>query len=97
VLSGALISNVGQVLITHLFSERLSLQGSVNYGLNESVPKGLVEFRNFTVTTGLTYKLTREMAVDLFFSHNDFAVSQTTTDYTILRNVVGLGLTAQWQ
>jgi opacity protein-like surface antigen len=94
--SGVLISNVGQLQVTHLLSERLSLRGSTNYGYNETVPDALAKFTNFTVSMGLNYKLTRTMAVDLFYIHNDFKTDSPGLTYTILRNVVGFALNAQW-
>lgn len=96
VVSGALISNVGQVLITHLLSERLSLQGSARYGYNESVPNATVKFTNLTLSMGLKYMLTRTMAVDLFYDHTDFKTDSQALTYTIVRDVVGLSLTAHW-
>lgn len=94
--AGAIISNVGRVLVIHRLSERLSLRGSVNYGLNESVPAVTVRFTNLTTSTGLTYKLTRSMEVDLFYDHSDFKTDAQTLDFTILRDVVGFSLTAKW-
>ena len=96
-VAGALISNVGLVQITHLLSERLSLRGSAKYAYNETVPVAIAKFTNLTLSTGLKYMLTRTMAVELFYEHNDFKTESPVLDYTILRNVVGLSLTAQWQ
>jgi len=96
--AGALISNLGQVQITHRLSERLSLRGSVNYAFNQIVPtQSGIQFNNFTVSTGLDYNLTRTMTVGLFYNHMDFKTESPTLNYSILRNVVGFSLTAQWE
>jgi len=95
-VAGAIISNVGQAQVIHRLSERLALRGSANYAYNESVPERVVRFNTLTLSTGLNYKLTRTMLVDLFYEHTDFKTDSQTLDFTILRNVVGLSLTAQW-
>lgn len=95
-VAGAIMSNVGRVEVIHRLSERLSLRGSANYAYNESVPERVVRFNALTLSTGLNYKLTRTMEVDLFYNHSDFKTDSQTLDFTILRNVVGLSLTAQW-
>jgi uncharacterized protein (PEP-CTERM system associated) len=95
-VAGAIISNVGRVEVIHRLSERLSLRGSANYAYNESVPERVVRFNALTLSTGLNYKLTRTMGVDLFYDHSDFKTDSQTLDFTILRNVVGLSLTALW-
>ena len=96
-VQGALISNVGRAHLVHRLSERFSLRGDAYYALNQSVPEGLAEFNNFTLSTGLSYNLTREMALEVFYDYNDFKTESTTLDYTIYRNVVGFSLTAQWR
>jgi len=95
--AGALISNVGQVQITHLLSERLSLRGRLSYALNEGVPTTSgVQFTNITVSTGIGYKLTRTIDVGLFYDYTDFKNETPALSYTVLRNVVGFSLTGYW-
>jgi opacity protein-like surface antigen len=96
-VGGALISNLGRVQIIHRLSERLSLRGSAFYAFNEAVSDRAVKFNNLTLSTGLSYNLTRSMAVDLSYEHTDFKRETTTTGFTVLRDVVTLSLTAQWQ
>jgi opacity protein-like surface antigen len=95
-LGGAFISNVGRVQLVHRLSERLSLRGSANYAFNETIPSR-AKFNNLTLSTGLSYNLTRSMVVDLFYDHLDFKTDSAALDFTILRDVVGVSLTAQWE
>jgi opacity protein-like surface antigen len=96
-VAGALISNVGTLAASHKLSRLLTLQGSVNYGLNETVPDRTVKFTSFTANAGLNYKLTKTMSMDLYYSYNDFKTEQPGSTIAILRNVVGFALTAEWK
>jgi opacity protein-like surface antigen len=95
-VSGALISNIGQLAVNHKFTRLLSAGGSVNYGYNETIPSA-VKFTSFTATAGLNYKLTKIMSLDLYYSYNDFRTEQTGSSFAILRNVVGFSLSAEWK
>jgi opacity protein-like surface antigen len=96
-VSGAMISNVGTLSISHKLTRLLTLQGSFNYGYNETVPDRSVKFTNMIATAGLNYKLTKTMAIDLYYNYNDFKTEQTTSSFEVIRNVVGFSLTAQWK
>ncbi len=96
-VAGALISNVGRAQVVQRLTERLKLQASASYAFNQSIPEGLAEFNNLTLSTGLSYNLTREMALELLYMYNDYKTETTTIDYQIYRNMLGLTLTAQWQ
>ncbi len=96
-VAGALISNVGTVAVSHKLSRLLTVQGSVNYGFNETVPDRTVKFTSFTANAGLNYKLTKTMSMDLYYSYNDFKTEQPGSTIAILRNVVGFALTAEWK
>jgi opacity protein-like surface antigen len=96
-VSGAMISNVAQLAISHKLSRLLSIEGSVNYGLNETVPDRTVKFTSFTAGAGLKYRLTKTMILDLYYSYNDFNTEQPGISYEVLRNVVGFSLTAEWK
>jgi opacity protein-like surface antigen len=95
-VSGAMISNVGQLAASHKLSRLLLLQGSVNYSYNETVPSA-VKFTSFTATAGLSYKLTKVMSLDLYYSYTDFVTEQPGSSFEILRNVVGFTLSAEWK
>jgi opacity protein-like surface antigen len=96
-VNGAMISNVAQLAVSHKLSRLLSLEGSVNYGFNETVPDRSVKFTSFTANAGLKYRLTKTMILDLYYSYNDFNTEQPGISYEVLRNVVGISLTAEWK
>jgi opacity protein-like surface antigen len=96
-VSGALISNVGQIAVSHKLSRLFSLEGSFNYGLNESVPDGSVKFTSLIANAGLKYRLTKTVILDLYYNYNDFKTEQISTSYEVVRNVVGFSLTAEWK
>ena len=97
IAGGLIISNVGRVQISQRLSERLSLQGSANYAINESVGTTTSNTNsNLTLSTGLSYNLTRKMIVDLSYIHSDFKRETEATEFTVLRDMVTVSLTAQW-
>jgi opacity protein-like surface antigen len=76
----------------------LTLRGSVGYGFNENfATQANTTFTNLTFNTGLNYKLTRTMALDLYYDFNDFTTDSPGLSYTFSRNVVGIALTAQFR
>jgi hypothetical protein len=93
---GALISNVGQLAVSHKLSRLLTVYGNANYGLNESVPPA-VKFTNFTAAVGLSYKITKLFIVDLFYNYSDFQFDGQGLTYEVPRNVVGFSLGAEWK
>ena len=96
--AGALISNVGQIQITHRLEKHITLRGSVNYAFNESVPRSADStFNNFTLTAGLNYRISKTFSADIYYNHNDFKTDTPTLSYVVLRNVVGFALTAEWR
>lgn len=96
VVGGVINSQVGGVQISQRLSERLSLQGSANYSFNQSVSSQTTKFSTLTLSTGLSYNLTRTMIVGLSYNHTDFTRESAGTDNVVLRNMVTLSLTAQW-
>lgn len=95
-VSGATISNVGQVSITHQLSDRLKLGGNANYSQSETVPIRSSKFQNITVSVGFNYMLTRTMAVDLSYSYTKFTIDQPGILHEVLRDLVAIQLTEQW-
>jgi hypothetical protein len=97
-VNGALLSNVGQLAVNHKLSRLLSLEASVNYALNETVPDRSVKFTSFTAGAGLKYKFTKVMILDLYYNYNDFKTEQeASSSFEVLRHVVGFSLTAEWK
>jgi opacity protein-like surface antigen len=96
--AGATISNVAQLQVTKRLTKELTVRGSANYGYNESVPaEANVKFSSFMLSAGLNYRLTKYMFVDLYYDHNDFNTQSPGLSYVVLRDVVGLSLTAEWR
>jgi opacity protein-like surface antigen len=96
-VGGAMISNVGQIAISHKLSRLLTMQGGANYGFNETVPDRSAKFTNFGVNAGLNYKLTKLMSADLYYSYSDFKTEQVGSSFEVLKHVVGFSLTATWK
>jgi hypothetical protein len=94
---GAMISNVGQVALSHRFSDRLAFVGDVGYAFNQLAVDTSVTSQNLTAGAGLNYKLTRVIAVDLFYTYTHLNNEFVTPSYQLSRNVVGFSLTAQWK
>lgn len=98
VIGGATISNVGQLVMTQRLSKRFSLEGSLSYGYNETVPGKTVTFENLNAVAGIKYNLTRAMTVDLSYNHSDFKLTQVgVLPFEVPRDVVLLSLTGQWK
>jgi hypothetical protein len=96
--AGAMISNVAQLQIIHRLEKHLTLRASANYGFNQSVPKEAdTEFTNITLSAGLNYRVTKAISIDLYYDHNDFKTESPSINYVVLRDVVGLALTAEWR
>ncbi len=95
--SGANISNVVQAHIIHRISNRLDLQGTVNYSYSETVPERTTKFESLAGVVELTYMLTRTIAANLSYRHNNFVIEQPGIPYEVYRNVVAIQLTAKWQ
>ena len=94
---GALISNVAQVVLTHRFSDRLTLRGNVGYAFNQLVVDTSKTIQNVTAGAGLNYELTRTIAVDLFYTYTHIDNEFITPGFQVSRNLVGFSLTAQWK
>jgi opacity protein-like surface antigen len=96
-VGGAMISNLGQIAVSHKLSRLLTLQGGANYGFNETVPDRSVKFTNFGLNAGVNYKLSKIMSVDLYYNYSDFKTEQIGSAFEVLKHVVGFSLTAQWK
>lgn len=95
--AGALISNVGQIEISHRVSDRLRLGGNASYAFNESVPEGIATFQNFAGGAALQYALTRTMQGELFYNYTNLNYDTGPGGFVISRNLVGIALTVEWR
>ncbi len=93
-----MISNVAQLQVIHRYTKLLTLRGGVNYGYSQTVPlETNTTFKNLSLFTGLNYRLTKQMSIDLNYDHNDFQTNTPALSYTLLRNAVAIFLTAEWK
>jgi hypothetical protein len=97
IVAGALISNVGQVDLSHRVSDRLTVLGNASYAYNQTVPEGVATFQNFSGSAGLQYALTRSMRGELFYSYTNVDYESGPGGYVISRNLVGVSLTMEWR
>lgn len=95
--SGANVSNVVQAQITHRFSNRLELRGSVNYSYSENVPARTTKFESLSGVVEINYMLNRTLAANLSYRHTNFVIEQPGVPYELYRNVVAIQLTAKWE
>jgi hypothetical protein len=96
--AGASISNVAQLQVSRQLTKELTASGSVNYGFSEVVPtESNSKFTSFVLSASLNYRLTKYMFVELYYNHNDFNTQTPGLSYVLLRDVVGVGLTAEWR
>lgn len=99
-VGGAILSNVGQVGISHRIYERLTLEGEAAFGYNEFFqPTSSTNstFQNFSGTPRLTYKLTRDITADISYTFNYVKSDASSIQYQFSRHMVGFFLTAEWK
>jgi hypothetical protein len=95
---GAIISNLAQVGISHRIYERLTLDGSAAYGLGQFFPNTSDStFQNFTGSTALSYKLTRNITGDITYRFTNINREGGGLEYQFSRHQVGFFLTAEWK
>ncbi len=97
-VGGAIISNVAQVGISHRIYERLTLDGDAAYGYSQFFPDTRnTTFQNFTGTTRLAYKLTRDITAEISYLFNNVKSDATSIQYQFSRHMVGFFLSAEWK
>lgn len=99
-VGGAILSNVAQAGISHRIYERLTLDGDAAIAYNEFFqPTSSTNstFRNFTGSTRLAYKLTRDITADISYTFQNVNSDATSIQYQFSRHVVGFFLSAEWK
>jgi len=97
-VGGAVLSNVAQAGISHRIYERLTLDGDAAFGYNQFFPDTRHStFQNFTGSTRLSYKLTREITAEISYAFNYVKSDATSIQYQFSRHVVGFFLSAEWK
>ena len=97
---GAVLSNVAQAGISHRIYERLTLDGDAAFGYNEffqPTSSGNSTFQNFTGSTRLAYKLTRDINAEISYVFHAVKSETVSTQYQFSRHVLGLFLSAEWK
>lgn len=97
-VGGAVLSNVAQAGISHRIYERLTLEGDAAFGYNQFFPDTRnTTFQNFTGTTRLAYKLTRDITAEISYLFNNVKSDATSIQYQFSRHMVGFFLSAEWK
>jgi opacity protein-like surface antigen len=97
-VSGALISNVAQLAVSHKLSRLLTIEANVNYGFNETVPDRAVKFTSYGANANVNYKITKNIYLDFYYNYSDFKTEQSGAgSFEVTRNVVGFSLRTEWK
>jgi len=97
-VGGAVLSNVAQAGVSHRIYERLTLDGDAAFGYNQFFPHTTnTTFQNFTGSTRLAYKVTRDITADISYSFQAVKSNATSIQYQFSRHVVGFFLSAEWK
>ncbi len=97
-VGGAVLSNVAQAGISHRIYERLILDADAAFGYSQFFPDTAnTTFQNFTGSTRLTYKLTRDISAEISYAFNSVKSDTTAVAYQFSRHVVGFFLNAEWK
>ncbi len=96
-VGGAVLSNVAQAGISHRIYERLTLEGDAAFGYNQFFPDtSNTTFQNFTGSTRLAYKLTRDITAEISYAFTAVKSDATAVQYQFSRHVMGFFLSAEW-
>ncbi|BFU90316.1 MAG: hypothetical protein NTAFB01_15030 [Nitrospira sp.] len=94
---GAMISNLASLGISHTIYERLTLDGTVGYAYNEYFPNTDKSLKNFTASSRLSYKLTRDITGQIFYIFQNIDSTASSLEFQYSRNQVGFMLSAEWK
>lgn len=90
--TGAMISNLALVGISHRIYERLTVNGGVGYAFNQLFPNTDSTFKNFTATSALSYKVTRTITAQILYLFTNIDIDRPGLEYQVSRHQVGLTL-----
>jgi hypothetical protein len=74
-----------------------SLSMGIGYAYNELFPSTDRMFKNLTATSWLAYKLTRNIAEELFYLYSNIDADSSSTEFQYSRSQAGFMLTAEWK
>ena len=92
-----MITNIASLGINHTIYERLILDGTVGYAYNEYFPNTDKSLKNLTVSSRLSYKLTRDITGEIFYQFQNIDSTAASLQFQYSRNTVGFMLTAEWK
>ncbi|MDF0666267.1 MAG: outer membrane beta-barrel protein [Nitrospira sp.] len=96
--SGAMISNIARLGVSHRIYERLTLDGTIAYAYNQYLPISSHQiYQNFTTTSRLAYKLTRNFTGEIFGLYQYIDSNRSAVEYQFPRVEVGFMLTMEWR
>ena len=96
-LSGAMLSNTGRLETRYLLSPRLSVAANARYSLSQPSTDASRTAQFVSVGPALTYALTKQVSVDLFYLYTFTDNAFITPSFTLSRNQVGFTLSGRWQ
>ncbi|MGH7184332.1 MAG: outer membrane beta-barrel protein, partial [Nitrospiraceae bacterium] len=98
VAATALLSQVVTATVTHRVTKSLALSLNSNYAHNQSVPdSSVLTFESYAVTPSVTYKINRVMTATLSYTHSQYQRTFSSQEFVFNRNMVILGLVAEWE
>lgn len=97
ILSGATISNIARLGVSHTIFERLILDGTIAYAYNQFLPNTAQTFQNLTATSKLAYKLTRNITGEIFALYQNVDNNTSSVQYQFSRYEAGFMLTTEWK
>lgn len=96
-VSGAVLSNIARLGASHKIHERLTLDGTIAYAYNQFLPLTFQTYQNFTATSRLAYKLTRNFTGEIFGLYQHIDSNTIAAQFQYPRVEVGFMLTTEWR
>lgn len=97
-VSTPLLSQVVDVQVRRHITESLSVYLMGSYAANQSVPnRSLVRFESYSVSPNLEYRIGRNVAATLSYTHNEFKELFSGKSIDFNRDMVVLSVLAEWR
>ncbi len=96
-LSGLpLLSQVVTATVSHRLTDLLTATANGSYAKNESVPAGMLAYESYGVTVGLNYQVSRILNATLSYTNSEYKQNSLGQSSRFDRNMVMVGLRAEW-
>ncbi len=97
-VSTPLMSQVVSGTVTRRITDALSLSVDGGYAVNESVPdSSLLRFKSYAISPSINYMLSKTFTATLSYTHSQFEQTSAFERLPFDRNMVQLGLMAEWK